>query len=157
VGRRANGRVKAGIGHKQTFGGALEPRYQLVADAHQWAIDKLVAGERFTALLVSSHPSGKKMTRYDLPTAEDALAACERELAFELGDAIEYAFVYDALLKSCDSTTPALVFRLEQRGGAGAAQFAQRYRLRKKLLSSALVFAPLEEFQPLAAGSAWLI
>ena len=138
------------------FGGALESRYQLVADAHQWAIDKLIAGERFTALLVSSHPSGKKMTKYDLPTAEAALAACERELAAELGDAIEYAFVYDALLKSGDHTAPALVFRLEQRGAVGAAQFAQRYHLKKKVLARGLTFVPVEEFQPLSAGPAWL-
>jgi len=64
---------------------------------------------------MSSHLSGKKMTRYDLPTTEAALAACERELASELGDAIEYAFVYDALLKSGDRTAPALVFHLVER------------------------------------------
>ncbi|TWD73574.1 hypothetical protein FB547_12266 [Variovorax beijingensis] len=135
----------------------MESRYQLVAEAHQWAIDKLVVGERFGALLVSNHSSGKKMTRYDLASQEDALAACERELASALSDANEYALVYDALLKSKEGTAPALVFRMERRGGAGAAQFAQRYQLKKKLLVGSVSYVPLEDFQPLGAGPAWLV
>ncbi len=97
------------------------------------------------------------MTRYDLPTQEDALAACERELSSGLSDAIEYALVYDALLKSKEGTTPALVFRMERRSGAGAAQFAQRYQLKKKLLVRSVSYVPLEDFQPLGAGPAWLV
>jgi hypothetical protein len=78
-------------------------------------INKFIAGERFTAPLMSSHLSGKKVTRYDLPTTEAALAAYERDLASELGGVIKYAFVDDALLKSGDRTAPALVFHLVER------------------------------------------
>lgn len=134
----------------------VDPKYLLVAEAHQWATKKLSAGERFQGLLVSNHPSGKKMTKYELATAEETIARCEHELSTELADATEYAFVYDALSKQGDKLVPILVFRMEARGASAAAQFSQRYQLRKKLLSSKLAFAAQEEFQPMPAGPCWL-
>jgi hypothetical protein len=135
---------------------SVDPKYQLVADAHQWAINKLSAGEHFQGLLVSNHPSGKMMTKYDFATVEEAIARCERELSNELSDATEYAFVYDALFKQGESTVPVLVFRMEGQGAADAAQFVQRYQVKKKFLSSTLAYKALEEFQPMAAGRRWL-
>ena len=79
-----------------------DPKYQLVAEVHEWAINKLTTGEPFQGLLLSTHPDGKKMSKYELATTEAALARCEAELSSELSDATSYAFVYDALLKQDD-------------------------------------------------------
>ena len=133
-----------------------DPKLLLVADAHQWAIIKVSAGERVQGLLVSNHPSGKKMTKYDLATTEEAIARCEQELSGELSDATEYAFVYDALSKQGEKLVPVLVFRMESRGAVAAAQFAQRYQVKKRFFSGKSYFEALEEFQPMAAGARWL-
>lgn len=133
-----------------------QSRYELVANAHEWAISKLCAGEHVQGLLVSNHPNGKQMTKYEFETTEASLARCQAELSGELADATEYAFVYSALLKDGNDTTPVLVFRMEQRGAHAASQFIQRYVLKKRFLSSRLKFTPLEDFQAQPAGTPWL-
>jgi hypothetical protein len=135
---------------------SVDPKYLLVADAHQWAINKLAAGEPFQGLLVSNHPSGKKMTKYELATIEEALSRCEYELSGELADASEYAFVYAALSKEGEKLVPILVFRMEQRGAAAAVEFAQRYQLKKAFFTRELTFKALEDFRPMGAGLCWL-
>lgn len=133
-----------------------QSRYELVANAHEWAIAKLCAGEPVQGLLVSNHPNGKQMTKYEFETTEAALARCQAELSGELADATEYAFVYGALFKDGNDIAPVLVFRMEQRGAQAAAQFTQRYVLKKRLFSGRLEFRALEDFKAQPAGAPWL-
>ena len=117
---------------------------------------KLCAGGTVQGLLVSNHPDGKKMTKYEFETTEASLARCQAELSGELADAFEYAFVFSAFLKEGNDRVPVLVFRMEQRGAPAAAQFTQRYLLKKRLFSSRSKFSPLEDFQAQPAGKPWL-
>jgi hypothetical protein len=137
---------------------ALPPptKYELVANVHDWAKNKLCAGERMQVLLVSNHPDGKRMSKYEFQTLEEALDRCQAELAGDLSSAMEYALVYDAFLKDGENTQPALVFRMEDRESLVAAQFVQRYELRKGFFSSKTTYRPLHDFRALAGGPKWL-
>jgi hypothetical protein len=133
-----------------------DPKYLLAADVHQWIVRKLVAGEGFSVLLVSNHPTGKKMTTYQRDTVEEALAQCRSELSSSLADATAYALVFDARTKIGNEMQPMLVLQVEQRGVGASTQFAQRYELRRKWLSSSKRYASLEEFRVLGRGESWL-
>lgn len=117
---------------------------------------KLEAGEGFSALLVSDHTSGKKMTKYVEDSVEAALRRCEEELNGELGDALRYALVFDARTQIEGELKPMLVFQMEERGQEASVQFAQLYQLKKKFFSAALKFHPLEDFRAIGRGKPWL-
>ena len=133
-----------------------DPKYALVADVHQWIIAKLTTGEGFSVLLASNHPSGKKLTKYQHDSVEEALAQCKNELSSVLLDASAYALVFDTRTMVSHKLEPMLMFQMEDKPGRAAIQFAQRYEWRKKFLSKALEYKPLEEFRATGRGEPWL-
>lgn len=127
----------------------------LLADVHDWAAQKLVAEEAFTLLLMSIHPSGKKLTRYDLNSVEEALTQCREELYGELRDATGYAFAYQANANERMTSTPALIFQTELRGAGAHEQFVQSFRLKTKWFSKACEFVPCEDIRVVNHGAPW--
>lgn len=128
----------------------------LLADVHDWAAQKLVVDEAFTLLLMSIHPSGKKLTKYDLDSIDEALARCREELYGELSDATGYALVYQSNENEVVTSTPALVFQTELRGAGAHEQFMQSFQLKKKWFSKAREFVPCEDIKVVCHGAPWL-
>lgn len=101
--------------------------YELMQLSIEWVMRKLEAGEGFSALMMSSHPQGKKATKYSYDSVEEALEAAERELAESLNDASAYAISYDAWFMDGDNKLPVIICRAEEVGLGTQVEFAFPY------------------------------